>query len=194
MTSLWAELGVYFGRFREFKRIDWIVYALWVGLMAGMVAASSAFLALGRSAGVTFPPWAYLLPIGALIFTIAIAVDTIGHRTIYKEVIRGGEGLVHHITIASGIGSCVLLCLAYPHRTEIALPALVLTILSFVYSLVDEAMHWRRYLSRRSDVIEMWSHVLILTGHGTMMAGWWFWYVGGYQGVAATLRALAARG
>jgi hypothetical protein len=194
MTSLWAELGIYFGRFREFKRVDWIVYAVWVGMMAGMVAVSSAFLAFGRSAGVEFPPWAYLLPIGAMIFTIAIAVDTIGHRTIYKEVIRGGEGLVHHITIVSGIGSCVLLCLAYPHRTEIALPALVLTILSFVYSLIDEAMHWRRYLSRRSDVIEMWSHVMILIGHGTMMAGWWAWYAGGYQGVAATLQALSARG
>lgn len=192
MTSPWAELGTYFGRLREFRRVDWFVYAAWVGLMTGMVVSSGTFLALGRAAGVTFPASAYLLPIGAAIFTLAIAVDTIGHRTIYKEVIRGGEGLVHHITIGAGVGSCVLLCAAYPHRTELALPALVLTILSFVYSLIDEAMHWRRYLTRRSDVVEMWSHVMILVGHGTMMAGWWAWYAGGYEGVAATLRALSA--
>ena len=46
-------------------------------------------------------------------FTIAIAIDTIGHRTIYKEVLRGGEQLVHHITIVCGVASCVLLVLAY---------------------------------------------------------------------------------
>ena len=62
------------------------------------------------------------------------------------------------------------------------------------YSLVDEIMHWRRYLKAQSDVVEMWSHVFILIGHGTMMAGWWLWYAGGYTGVAETLTALAGRG
>ena len=40
----------------------------------------------------------------------------------------------------------------------------------------------------------MWSHVFILVGHGTMMAGWWLWYARGYAGVAETLRALGGRG
>ena len=40
----------------------------------------------------------------------------------------------------------------------------------------------------------MWSHVFILIGHGTMMAGWWLWYARGYAGVAETLRALGAAG
>jgi hypothetical protein len=88
------------------------------------------------------------VPIGAAIFALAIAVDTIGHRTVYKEALRGGEALVHHIIIVAGIGSCILLCAAYPRRTGFALPALVLTVLSFIYSFVDEAMHWRRYLSQ----------------------------------------------
>jgi hypothetical protein len=190
MRSLPADLRVYFGRFGEFERIDWAVYLSWVGLMLGLTAASSLFLLLGLHAGARFPTEAYLVPLGAGLFTIAIAVDTIGHRTVYKQVLRGGEALVHHVIIVTGIGSCVLLMAAYPQRSAFALPAAVLTVLSFAYSFVDEAMHWRRYLTGKSDVVEMWSHVLILIGHGTMMAGWWRWYWLGYAGVAETLRAL----
>lgn len=193
MSSLPADLRGYFGRFREFAAVDWLVYAAWVGLMLGLTAASAGFLLAGARAGVSFPPEAYLLPIGAGVFTLAIAVDTIGHRTVYKEVLRGGEALVHHVIIVTGIGSCVLLVAAYPQRPAFAVPALVLTILSFAYSFVDEAMHWRRYLGGRSDVVEMWSHVGILAGHGAMMAGWWRWYWLGYPGVAETLAALGLR-
>lgn len=185
-----GPLRIYFGRFREFQPVDWAVYLAWVGVMGGLAIVSSAFLALGARAGAVFPPEAYLLPAGAAIFTVAIAVDTIGHRTVYKEVLRGGEALVHHVTITTGVGACVFLIAAYPQRTGLALVAGVLTALSFIYSLVDEAMHWRRYLSRRSDVVEMWSHVFILIGHGTMMAGWWRWYLLGYPGVKTTLAAL----
>jgi hypothetical protein len=66
-----------------------------------------------------------------------------------------------------------------------------LTVLAFVYSLVDEAFHWRRYVRQYSDRVEMWSHVGILTGHGLMMLGWWVWFFQGYPGVADTLRYLA---
>ncbi len=120
---------------------------------------------------------------------MAIAIDTTGNRPVYKDALRGGEALVHHIIIAAGVGSCVLLCAAYPRRAAFAIPALVLTALSFIYSLADEVMHWRRHLSRQSDVVEMWSHVFILIGHGTMMAAWWRWYARGYPGVAPTLAA-----
>jgi hypothetical protein len=185
------ELAAYFGRFRLFTRRDWLVYVAWVGLIASLGLASAAFLAVGRRAGAVFPASAYFLPIGAGIFALAIAVDTIGHRTVYKEYLRGGEGLVHHIIIGCGIGSCVLLCAAYPTPSSLQIPALVLTALSFIYSFVDEVMHWRRYLSSKSDVVEMWSHVFILIGHGMMMLGWWLWYGGGYQGVAVTLTALS---
>jgi hypothetical protein len=185
-----SEIGTYVGRIREFRRVDWIVYGAWVGLMLGLCAATGGFVWLGRHAGAPLPADALLVPIGAAIFTVAIAIDTIGHRTIYREALRGGEGLVHHIIIFAGIGSCILLCAAYRGGTIYAIPALVLTVLSFVYSLVDEVMHWRRYLSARSDVVEMWSHVFILIGHGVMMAGWWRWYAGGYAGVGETLLAL----
>lgn len=190
MSALAADLRTYFGRFREFAPVDWLVYAAWVGLMLGLTAAATVFITVGRTAGAQFPAEAYLVPLGAGLFTIAIAVDTIGHRTVYKQVLRGGEALVHHIIIGTGIGSCVLLMAAYPRRPALAMSAAVLTVLSFVYSFVDEAMHWRRYLGGKSDVVEMWSHVLILIGHGTMMAGWWRWYWLGYPGVAETLRAL----
>jgi hypothetical protein len=191
MARVPGTLRQYFSRFRLFTRRDWIVYVAWVGLIASLSAASAAFLLIGRRAGAVFPVHATFVPIGAAIFALAIAVDTIGHRTVYKEYLRSGEGLVHHIIIGCGIGSCVLLCAAYPTPSALANPALVLTALSFIYSFVDEIMHWRRYLTAKSDVVEMWSHVFILIGHGTMMLGWWLWYFGGYQGVARTLAALS---
>jgi hypothetical protein len=127
--------------------------------------------------------------VGALVFAISIAIDTVGHRTIYQQEIRLAEALVHGITIFCGIASCVLLCVA--HSNDAAwVPALVLTILSFIYSLVDEAFHWRRYVRQHSDRVEMWSHVGILVGHGTMMLGWWTWYFQGYPGVSETVAAL----
>ena len=185
-----SELRVYVGRVSEFSRIDWLVYVSWVGLMLGLVLSTGGFLLAGHLHGVSFMPEAWLVPLGAALFSLSIAIDTIGHRTIYKQEISGAEGLVHGITIFCGIGSCVLLCAAYAHPDRFWIPALVLTVLSFVYSLVDEAFHFRRYLRRSADRVEMWSHVGILVGHGVMMLGWWTWFIGGYQGVAETLARL----
>ena len=126
MSRSHNRLVVYIGRIREFGRVDWLVYLAWVGLMIGLTAATGAFVLVGRHA---LPDTAWLVPAGAALFTLAIAVDTIGHRTIYKEALRGGEQLVHHITIVCGIGSVVLLVLAYSAPVA-AIPALVLTVLS----------------------------------------------------------------
>ena len=188
-SSFLSEVGVYVGRVRQFERVDWAVYVSWVGLMFGLVFATGGFLFVGRAAGVEFPSFAWWEPVGAIIFAVSIAIDTVGHRTIYKQEIKAAEGLVHAITILCGIGSCVLLCAAYDNA-DAWIPALVLTVLSFVYSLVDEAFHWRRYVRRHSDRVEMWSHVGILIGHGTMMLGWWAWYFQGYVGVTETVTAL----
>ena len=189
--SALGELSLYVGRIRQFQRIDWLVYTAWIGLMLGLCVSTGGFVWAGHRAAAPLPKEAYLVPLGAIIFTAAIALDTIGHRTIYKEALRGGEALVHHIIIGAGVGSCVLLCAAYAGGASYAVPALVLTMLSFIYSLVDEVMHWRRYLGGKSDVVEMWSHVFILIGHGILMAGWWLWYWRGYAGVAETLTALS---
>jgi hypothetical protein len=184
-----GAIATYFGRVREFQRVDWLVYVLWVGLMLGLTSSTGGFLLIGHTHGVRFPAEAWMLPTGAAIFTLAIAVDTIGHRTAYKEVIARAEGLVHGVTIFCGIGSCVLLCAAYAHRDVFWVPAMVLTVMSIVYSLIDEAFHWHRYWTKKSDPVEMWSHLGIFVGHGIMMLGWWRWFFLGYPGVAATLRA-----
>jgi hypothetical protein len=184
-----SALAIYVGRIREFQRVDWLVYLGWVGMMLGLVVATGGFLLAGHARGVRWPAEAWFVPIGALGFAISIAIDTIGHRTIYREVLRGGEQLVHHITILCGVASVVLLVLAYDHP-GLAIPALVFTVMSFVYSLVDELFHWRRYTSHRADPVEMWSHVGIFIGHGTMMLAWWRCYQLGYPGVRETLAAL----
>jgi hypothetical protein len=183
------ELTRYIGRVREFDGSDWLVYTAWVGLMVGLVLATSGFMWLGHTHGVHYPSEAWLLPLGSLVFTLSIAVDTIGHRTIYKQEIQGAEGLVHAICIFCGIASCVLLSAAYRFPHALWIPALVLSVLAFVYSLVDEAFHWRRYVRKHSDRVEMWSHLGIMSGHTMMMLGWWAWFAAGYPGVAATLAA-----
>lgn len=187
-----SELAVYVGRVREFSRIDWLVYVAWVGLMLGLVLATGGFLLAGHLQQVRFPAEAWLVPLGSLIFALSIAVDTIGHRTIYKQEISGAEGLVHAITIFCGISSCVLLTAAFQHPRALWIPALVLTVLSCIYSLVDEAFHWRRYVRQYSDRVEMWSHVGILLGHAVMMIGWWSWFFQGYPGVQETLHRLGS--
>ena len=180
----------YVGRVREFDRTDWLVYVAWVGLMLGLVFATGGFVLLGHLGGAPLPGEAYLVPVGAAIFTLSIAIDTIGHRTIYKQEIKRAEGLVHGITIFCGIGSCILLCAAYKYRSALWVPAMVLTVLSLIYSLIDEAFHWRRYVSAFSDRVEMWSHVGIFVGHSVMMVAWWSWFFQDYAGVAETLQKL----
>ena len=95
--------------------------------------------------------------------------------------------MIHHITIFAGITSVLALCAAYENPSFFRFPAFVLIALSIIYSLFDEAMHWRRYLILQSDRVEMWSHVFILVGHMIMIAAWWHWYDQGYPGVAETL-------
>ena len=185
--SFLSEVAIYVGRIRQFRRGDWIVYVAWIGLMIGLCAATGGFLASGHLHGVRYPDSAWLVPAGAVVFTVSIAVDTIGHRTVYKQAIAGAEKLVHAITIFAGIASCVLLCAAYGQPGRFWIPALVLTVISFLYSLVDEAFHWRRYVREHADRVEMWSHVGILVGHGTMMTAWWVWFFAGYPGVEETL-------
>lgn len=185
------DVAVYVSRIRQFKKNDWAVYISWVGLMVGLVAATGGFLVFGHAHGVRYPAEAWLVPVGALVFTISIAIDSIGHRTVYKEEISEAEGLVHGITIFNGIGSCVLLAAAYARPGALWIPAMVLTVLSFMYSVIDEAFHWRRYVRQQADRVEMWSHVGIFTGHLIMMVAWWTWFFGGYQGVAGTLTAMS---
>jgi hypothetical protein len=181
------ETVAYANQARAFGVRDWLAYASWVGLMLGLLFAVSSFLAIGVNHGVVFPEYVWNVPAGTAVFVTAIAFDTIGHRTTYKAELAKGEALVHQITIFAGVASVVCLCLAYAHRDLMRIPALTFTILSFVYSLIDESMHWRRYLANKCDRVESWSHFFIFVGHLIMMIGWWTWFEHGYPGVRETL-------
>lgn len=185
--NFFQETVIYVSRVREFNFQDWIAYIAWVGLMLGLLFANSGFVLFGFLNGVNFPNYVWNLPIGTVIFVASIAFDTIGHRTIYKDELKKGEALVHHITIFAGISSCILLCLAYSFPVVLRLPSLVMITLSIFYSVIDEALHWRRYLNGSSDRVEMWSHFGIFAGHLLMILCWWQWFEEGYPGVKETL-------
>jgi hypothetical protein len=180
----------YVRRVDQFRKTDWLVYFMWVGQIFSLFAVIAVFMVAGHRAGAALPAYAWNVPLGTFIFAMAIAIDTIGHRTVYKEALKTGEELVHHITIAAGISSCVLLCLAYSHREFFKIPALVMTFLSVFYSAIDEAMHWFRFHAGNSDRVEMWSHFFIFVGHLIMMSAWVLWFLDGYPGVAQALVAL----
>jgi hypothetical protein len=186
-NSFYRDTVIYASRVKEFSATDWLVYVAWCGLIFSLFGVTFGFIYFGHVNGVSFPAYVWNIPIGTFIFAAAISFDTIGHRTVYKEELMKGEALIHHITIFAGITSVLALCAAYENPSFFRFPALVLIALSIIYSLFDEAMHWRRYLILQSDRVEMWSHVFILVGHMIMIAAWWHWYDQGYPGVAETL-------
>ena len=184
--SFWQDTVTYACQVKLFKKEDWVAYIAWVGLMFGLLFSVSFFVLFGWYKGVEFPPYVWNVPIGVFVFVVAIAFDTIGHRTAYKEELKKGEALVHHITIFAGITSVLALCLAYDHPSFWRYPAFTLISLAVFYSIIDEAMHWRRYLSQYSDRVEMWSHFFIFVGHVLMSISWWHWFDEGYPGVKET--------
>jgi hypothetical protein len=188
-TSFLKEVVIYGSQAKQFGVSDWIAYIAWVGLMLGLLFATAGFTLFGHAHGVSFPAYVWNVPIGTAIFVGAIAFDTIGHRTTYKEELKKGEALVHHITIFAGISSCILLCLAYTWPEFLRIPSGVMVILSMFYSAIDEALHWHRYLRKYSDRVEMWSHFFIFLGHLIMILSWWHWFSEGYPGVRGTLAA-----
>ncbi len=190
-NSFWKDTVIYASRVSTFDKTDWLVYVGWVGMMLGLFGSVTAFLVGGALNGVTYPAYVWNIPIGIFIFAAAISFDTIGHRTVYKEYLNEkGEALVHHMTIFAGVTSIFLLTLAYHYPVFLRIPALILILLSVFYSIVDEGLHWYRYMSKRSDRVEMWSHFFIFLGHNIMVLAWWTWYDQGYQGVKETAQAL----
>ena len=180
----------YAQRMRQFEREDWHVYFAWIGLMLGLLVSVGGFLGVGWWNGVQYPEYVWNVLFGTFVFIGAIAFDTIGHRTAYKQALKKGEALVHHITIAAGITSVVLLCMAYTRAELFKIPALCFVGLSIFYSMIDEAMHWFRFYQGNSDRIEMWSHFFIFVGHTIMIVSWSYWFMQGYPGVKETLAYL----
>ncbi len=185
--SYLEDIWFYACRIRQFEKEDWAYYIRWVGLMLGLLFSTAGFVITGWANGVQFPAYVWNVPIGTAIFVVAIAFDTIGHQTAYKEALKSGERLVHLITIGAGVSSSLMLCLAYHWPVFFRIPALALILLTVFYSIIDEWMHWTRYMKGNSDRIEMWSHFFIFVGHSIMIFSWWNWYDAGYPGVKETL-------
>ncbi|MGE4133274.1 MAG: hypothetical protein AB7F86_16645 [Bdellovibrionales bacterium] len=188
--TFWQDTVAYAMEMRNFTKTDWYVYVAWVGLMLGLLFSTAGFVLLGHFNGVEYPAYVWNIPIGVFVFIGAIAFDTIGHRTRYKEELKKGESLVHHITIFDGVTSCLVLCLAYTYPVFLKFPALALIALSIFYSVIDEALHWHRYLTGQSDRVEMWSHFFIFLGHTIFILAWYHWFSEGYPGVMETLKFL----
>ena len=186
-TTFLEDFFIYTGRFRIFQKQDWIVYSLWIGSMIGLFTLVTGFILYGYFRGVNFPPYVWNVPIGIFIFVVAIGIDTIGHRTIYKEELAKAESLVHHITIFSGVTSVLCLILGYNYPDFFKFPALTLIGMAIFYSGIDEWMHWKRYMTQHSDRVEMWSHLFIFVGHIIMSVSWYYWLDQGYPGVKETL-------
>lgn len=182
------EMKIYASHIWQFTRKDWVIYIIWVGLMLGLFFSVLSFLLVGYLGGIVYPAYVWNIPLGIAVFVIAIAFDTIGHQTTYKAELLKGERLVHHVTIFAGITSTLLLCLAYQYREFLMIPTLVMIGLSVFYSIIDEALHWRRYLQMYSDRVEMWAHFWIFVGHNIMVFAWVYWFLQGYPGVKETLR------
>ena len=83
-----SALAIYVGRVREFDRTDWIVYVAWIGMMLGLVLSTAGFLAFGHAHAVRFPVEAWLVPVGAAIFTVAIAIDKAAYAERGAAVLR----------------------------------------------------------------------------------------------------------
>jgi hypothetical protein len=184
------ELTTYLGNIRAFGRQDWLRYGCWMGTIFGLLAGTAGFVLFGYAHGVVWPGYVWLIPLGNAMFASALAVDDIGHRTLYKQDLRRGEGYVHQMIIGTAVPSVMALCLCYSHPETFRMPALGLICLSFFYSALDEAMHWHRYMTKGIDRVEMWSHFAAIIGHVIMVGCWWQWYTAGYPGVADTVRAL----
>lgn len=184
------EALTYVGNIRRFDGGDWLRYVAWIGTIASLLIGVSAFLTLGFVNGVVYPGYVWFIPGGTFLFVSALAVDDIGHRTLYKADLRAGEGHVHKMIVVTAVSSVMALCLCYQHGETFEVAALALIFLSLFYSAVDEALHWHRYLTKHMDRVEMWSHFVAILGHVLMISAWWHWYRQGYPGVAETLAYL----
>lgn len=181
------EVVSYVANIRRFDGNDWRSYLRWIGTIVSLLLGTTSFLAFGAAHGVRWPGYVLWIPIGTAMFCAALAVDEVGHRTLYRGELQRGEGYVHQMIIATAITSVMALCLGYFFPETLRMPAAGLIFLSLFYSALDEALHWVRYLRDGVDRVEMWSHFVAIVGHVVMIACWWQWYASGYPGVDETL-------
>ncbi len=184
------EVTAYVANIKMFTSSDWWRYVAWIGTIASLLVGTSTFVLWGHFHGVDWPGYVWIIPLGTAMFCSALAIDDIGHRTLYKEDLKKGEAFVHQMIVGTAVPSVMALCLCYEHPETFRMPALGLILLSFFYSAIDEMLHWRRYMEKGIDRVEMWAHFTAISGHVLMIGCWWQWYTSGYPGVAETLATL----
>ena len=189
--DVFHEISSYASNIRKFKKDDWLRYALWIGSIFGLLCATTGVTVFGALTGTVWPAYVWWIPFGTFLFCGALALDDIGHRTLYKKQLARGERYVHQMIAGTAVPSVVFLCLSFQHPDIFKVPALVLILLSFFYSALDEAMHWVRYYQQGLDRVEMWSHFVAITGHALMIGAWWHWLDQGYPGLKETLARLS---
>jgi len=190
VRDIWRETFAYAKQIKSFEKSDWFNYLMWIGTIMGLLVGTTFFVVWSYANGVDWPGYVWNIPIGTAIFVFALAFDDIGHRTAYKQDLKKGEAYVHKMIVITAVGSVVALCLGYQHPETMQMPALSLIALSLFYSAIDEALHWHRYLTKKLDRVEMWSHFAAICGHVIMITSWWQWYRAGYPGVAEALEVL----
>ncbi|MBQ46898.1 MAG: hypothetical protein CMP10_05340 [Zetaproteobacteria bacterium] len=183
-----AEVIQYVSSIRSFELADWVPYTCWIGSLFFLLGGVTSLFTFGYINGVEWPPYLFWIPFGTGMFAISLAFDDIGHRTVYKEELALGEGYVHQMISATAVLSVICLCLCYDNGDAFGIPAGVLIVMSFFYSMVDEGFHWRRYRLDGIDRVEMWAHFFAILGHVLMIVTWWYWYSEGYPGVKETLQ------
>ena len=188
--AVFTEIKAYVLNIRSFSRSDWFRYLSWMTTIFSLLVATSTFIFFGYSRGVVWPSYVWWVPFGNFLFCSALALDDIGHRTVYKEYLRKGEAHVHQMIVLTAVPSIVALCLCYQHPETFHMVAVAFIFLSFFYSALDEALHWQRYLTQGLDRVEMWSHFVAIVGHVVMVAAWWQWYTAGYPGVTETINKI----
>jgi hypothetical protein len=190
-VNVFQEISSYAANIRKFKKDDWLRYTLWIGSIFGLLFATTGVTVFGAMTGTVWPAYVWWIPIGTFMFCGALALDDIGHRTLYKKQLAKGERYVHQMIAGTAVPSVVFLCLSFQHPEIFRVPALVLILLSFFYSALDEGMHWVRYYQQGLDRVEMWSHFVAITGHALMIGAWWHWLDQGYPGLQETLARLS---
>lgn len=188
-----ADFVAYVRNIRDFNYTDWLLYLGWIGSLVFLFVGTTAFIVSGHLNGIAWPGYVWFIPTGVGMFMSALAIDDIGHRTLYKHEVAKGEAYVHRMIAATAIPSVMAMCLGFDHPETFRMPALSLIGLSLFFSAIDEFLHWQRYLRMGIDRVEVWSHFVAITGHVLMISCWWQWYTAGYPGVAEYLQLLSAR-
>ena len=71
VRSFAGDTWFYIRRVEQFKKMDWLVYFMWVGQIFSLAFVILTLMVVGHRGGVTYPAYAWNVPIGTFIFAMA---------------------------------------------------------------------------------------------------------------------------